>query len=308
MPAYTEPCPHCGADLDFGQVALEAAMLREAAAAGELYVPDACCDEFAGDLADSFDQWTPGTFDRLDGAPAGVKPRAILTTADGRACADINLRVEPVDFATAAAFVGRHHRHNAAPEGWYYGFGCYNGSELIGVVTVGQPVARCTDWYVYAAEVLPVVWAAALCGVYVALPYGFAAPVVTAEVNRLCVTASAEHPGLVWNACSMLYGAAAREARRRGFARIITYTLQTEPGDTLKAAGWQTVAPVRGRSWAGTRDRVDDHDTGDKWRWEVRLQPRRSDAARLVTETLARRARKAARRAARQVAQLPVAA
>ena len=45
---------------------------------------------------------------------------------------------------------------------------------------------------------------------------------LTLEVNRLCTTGAE-------NACSMLYGAAARAARAMGYQKIITYTLDTEP-------------------------------------------------------------------------------
>jgi hypothetical protein len=40
------------------------------------------------------------------------------------------------------------------------------------------------------------------------------------------------------NACSFLYGAAARTARMMGASRIITYTLESESGSSLRAAGW----------------------------------------------------------------------
>ena len=56
------------------------------------------------------------------------------------------------------------------------------------------------------------------------------------EVNRLCLT-TAIAPELAWNGCSQLYGWAAREARKRGFEKIITYTLESESGVSLKAAG-----------------------------------------------------------------------
>lgn len=39
-------------------------------------------------------------------------------------------------------------------------------------------------------------------------------------------------------ACSMLYGAAAKAAKAMGFRRIQTFTLETEPGTSLKASGW----------------------------------------------------------------------
>jgi hypothetical protein len=41
------------------------------------------------------------------------------------------------------------------------------------------------------------------------------------------------------NACSALYGAAWRAAKALGYGRLITYILDSEPGVTLKAAGWK---------------------------------------------------------------------
>ena len=40
------------------------------------------------------------------------------------------------------------------------------------------------------------------------------------------------------NACSALYAACARRAKREGYAKIITFILQSEPGTSLRAAGW----------------------------------------------------------------------
>ena len=40
------------------------------------------------------------------------------------------------------------------------------------------------------------------------------------------------------NACSALYGACARVAREMGYARIQTFTLETETGTSLRASGW----------------------------------------------------------------------
>jgi hypothetical protein len=72
------------------------------------------------------------------------------------------------------------------------------------------------------------------------------------------------------NACSMLYGAAWRAARALGWRKLITYTLVSEPGTSLRAAGWRVVGVVRGRSWdCASRPRVDRHPTLDKQRWEA---------------------------------------
>jgi hypothetical protein len=60
----------------------------------------------------------------------------------------------------------------------------------------------------------------------------------TAEVTRLCTD------GYI-NACSFLYGAAARVAKEMGYTKIITYILESEDGASLRASGW-TFGGVRG--------------------------------------------------------------
>jgi hypothetical protein len=55
-----------------------------------------------------------------------------------------------------------------------------------------------------------------------------------------------------------------------GYRRLITYTLVSEPGTSLRAAGWRIVGTVSGRSWdTPSRPRVDRYPTQDKLRWEA---------------------------------------
>jgi len=73
---------------------------------------------------------------------------------------------------------------------------------------------------------------------------------------------------LRWNAASMLYGWCAREAQRRGWRKIITYTRADEPGTSLEAAGWTREANVRGRGWHSVRRRRSNRNSWiDKVRW-----------------------------------------
>jgi len=161
---------------------------------------------------------------------------------EGQIILDYNLDVREISRDEARAFVNEHHTHNKAPVGWRYGAGIWNGPTLIGVCMVGRPVARMID----ASQVV--------------------------EVNRVCVRRDVPDP-LRWNACSQLYGWAAREAKRRGFARIITYTLQSEPATTLRAAGWVQVAKTRGGSWNRPgRARTDQAPIEPKYRWERQLR------------------------------------
>jgi hypothetical protein len=51
-------------------------------------------------------------------------------------------------------------------------------------------------------------------------------------VLRLCIIDG------IKNGCSKLYAACSRVAKEMGFEKIITYTLQSESGTSLKASGW----------------------------------------------------------------------
>ena len=120
---------------------------------------------------------------------------------------DFKLRLIPVSFSVARAFIARHHRHCGPPHAWRFGAAVMNGSALMGVVSVGNPVAPAFNGR----------------GIV--------------EVNRLCIRGDLA-PMLRWNCCSKLYAHAAAEAERRGFRRIITYTRADEGGASLRASGW----------------------------------------------------------------------
>jgi hypothetical protein len=74
------------------------------------------------------------------------------------------------------------------------------------------------------------------------------------------------------SACSMLYGAMRRAAWALGYLRIVTYTLDTEPGTSLRAAGFlRTSTDAGGGSWdRARRPRADRAPTCPKQRWECR--------------------------------------
>lgn len=144
------------------------------------------------------------------------------------------LNLQPLTIAEARVFIERHHRHHPAPVGAKFAIGLTDGSQVVGVITVGRPVARGLDdgW--------------------------------TAEVTRCAVLEN------IPNGCSKLYAAAWRAARAMGYRKLITYTLDTEPGTSLRAAGWQCVGVAQGGSWSTpTRPRVDKHPLQAKLRWEV---------------------------------------
>jgi len=127
-----------------------------------------------------------------------------------------------------------------------FSLSAWNGATLVGVAMTGNPVAR------------------AFMGRGIV------------EVNRLCVRRDMP-AALRWNAASLLYGRAAREAERRGFQRIITYTRADEAGTSLHAAGWVQEASVRGRGWHNAgRSRSNTNAFIDKVRWSRTLRPRAS--------------------------------
>jgi hypothetical protein len=145
------------------------------------------------------------------------------------------LELVPVTLREARSFVAQHHRHHRAPQGGIFAIGVqFGGLKVVGVVIVGRPVSRHLQADGY-----------------------------TAEVVRLCTLGQK-------NACSMLYAAAWRAARALGFRRLVTYILDTEPGTSLRAAGWRLVGEAGGGSWSRKeRPRVDEHPTQRKLRWEA---------------------------------------
>jgi hypothetical protein len=87
----------------------------------------------------------------------------------------------------------------------------------------------------------------------------------TLEITRLATNGTR-------NACSLLYGAARRAAFALGYTRILTYTLASENGSSLRASGFSKDADVFGESWKrrsqnGGRFIDDRNPTGDKIRW-----------------------------------------
>lgn len=158
---------------------------------------------------------------------------------------DWGLSVRPVEQKQAKEFIRRHHRHNPPPAGWLFGLGCYNGPDLVAVAWVGRPVSRILD---RTGERI--------------------------EVNRLCVNPELDS-GLTWNACSLLYAECAKQAKStlnkagRHYRVIQTYTLESELGTSLRAAGWEPVHKNNGGTWnRASRPRTSSLPTESKIRWE----------------------------------------
>jgi hypothetical protein len=137
-----------------------------------------------------------------------------------------------VDLAEANAFVEQYHRHHKPVVGHLFSIGAILDDKIVGVVIVGRPVSRMRD------------------------------DGLTVEVTRLCTDGTR-------NACSFLYGAAAKAAFALGFHRIGTYILIDEDGASLRASGWKLLGERGGGSWSvPSRPRVDKHPTQKKLLFE----------------------------------------
>lgn len=138
----------------------------------------------------------------------------------------------PISLAEANEFVTRHHRHHPPVIGHKFSIAAVANDEVVGVVIVGRPVSRHRD------------------------------DGLTLEVTRLCTDGTR-------NACSFLYGKAAKAAFAMGYRRIGTYTLPDEGGASLRAAGWKLIGETPGKSWSvPSRPRVDRHELGQRDIWE----------------------------------------
>jgi hypothetical protein len=122
------------------------------------------------------------------------------------------LSLRPLTLREANAHVAALHRHHKPTQGMKFAIGAYVGARLVGAVIVGRPVARMVD----ATRV--------------------------AEVTRLVTDGTP-------NACSLLYAAAARAAAAMGYEKIQTYILDSEPGTSLRAAGWRDEGVAGGGDW-----------------------------------------------------------
>lgn len=86
------------------------------------------------------------------------------------------------------------------------------------------------------------------------------------EVTRCCTDGSP-------NTCTQLYGAIGRAAAALGYHRLITYTHATEPGTSLRAAGFQPQGTRATRPWNRPgRPRKDATDLQPKTLWSRQLR------------------------------------
>lgn len=141
----------------------------------------------------------------------------------------------PLELAEANAFVKKVHRHHGPVVGHKFSLGAVRNGTVVGACIVGRPTSRHRD------------------------------DGLSLEVTRLATDGTR-------NACSFLYGAAARACFALGYKRIGTYILASENGATLRAAGWRLIGETPGRSWSvPSRPRVDKHPLQKKLLFETDL-------------------------------------
>ena len=163
----------------------------------------------------------------------------------------MGLKIKPISLKEANCFVARLHRHNKPTVGHKFSVGVYDGDRLCGVAIAGRPVARRLD------------------------------DGQTLEILRVCTDGT-------YNACSILYAACSKAAKALGYRKVVTYTLVSESGASLKAAGFMNCGEAGGLSWdvpSRPREVVQESLFGEerkypsemKIRWEKQYKQKGAD-------------------------------
>lgn len=149
-----------------------------------------------------------------------------------------------VELSEANAFIGVEHRHHKPVTGHRFSIGAEKGGKLVGVATVGRPVA-------------PKTCQKTVC-----------------EVTRLATDGTK-------NVCSFLYGKAARIAREMAFDKIQTFILRSESGTSLIAAGWDCEGETGVGDWTNRTGRSgENHGPKVKWSKQLAERARRQGGAK----------------------------
>lgn len=122
------------------------------------------------------------------------------------------MEIKPISLKQANYFVEKLHRHNKPVCGHKWSISAWDNNKMVGVAIVGRPIARLLD------------------------------NGSTLEVLRVCTDGTR-------NANSFLYSQVAKIAKLMGYKRLITYTLQTESGSSLKAIGAKISSEVLPQTW-----------------------------------------------------------
>lgn len=154
----------------------------------------------------------------------------------------MKVTVVPLTIPRANALVLALHRHHAPLPGGFawWCIGAVSGSSLVGCAIAGRPTNRNND------------------------------DGQTVEVLRVATDGTP-------NAPSALLGACARASKAVGARRVITYTLESESGASLRAAGWVRERDNISSFWATgssrTRAVSRAHMGENKVRWAVHFRP-----------------------------------
>ena len=153
------------------------------------------------------------------------------------------MTIVPVTLREANDFVESFHRHNGrtSRDGGKFAIGLETDA-LVGVAIVGNPLSATF------------------------MKRG------TAEVLRVCVNDEAPR-----NSCSKLYSAGWRAWQAMGGLKLITYTLASESGASVKGAGWKVVGESKPHNqWLNKKDGIKREWQPiygqQKFRWEVNTQ------------------------------------
>lgn len=147
----------------------------------------------------------------------------------------MSLALRPITLHEANAFVRAMHRHHGLARGCLFCIAAHDGDSIVGVAIVGRPVARMIQ------------------------------DGRTAEITRLCTDGTR-------NAPSFLLARARRAVQALGYLRLVTYTLPSEGGASLRAAGFMCAGDAGGGRWSRVRrPRRDEHPMQAKLRWEASI-------------------------------------
>jgi len=142
------------------------------------------------------------------------------------------LEPAPMTLRAARAYVKEHHRHAPNIQGGLFAVGARLGDALVGCAIVGMPVAR-------------------------QLQDG-----LTVEIRRVCTDGTR-------NACSFLYRVCVRIANAMGYRRVLTYTLESESGASLRGAGFKVTKRTRAEHWSRDGRPRTEQPLQHKFRWEA---------------------------------------
>lgn len=148
------------------------------------------------------------------------------------------MKIVPISRELANAFIVKWHRHHGSLRGDKFRLGLEaDDGHLCGVAIVGRPSSRHQD------------------------------DGLTLEVTRTCTDGEP-------NANSKLYSAAWKATQALGYRRLITYTLPSESGASLRGAGWTLIGESKGGSWSRpNRRRFDRAPIGQKLIWQAEGMP-----------------------------------